>query len=133
MSHYNDDDDLFGDEKLRTTSSSSVPRTHSTVVDDEDYFYEKLGGSLYGGLSSAMLPPGGLNVRFADVPLSSFQEYPENDYDIEYPPTAYNRYSKISDMDHEGSQMGVLIMGGPSIMGGRLDGSALMGPPVDGE
>lgn len=132
MSHYNDDDDLFGDEKLRTTSSSSVPRTHSTVVDDEDYFYEKLGGSLYGGLSSAMLPPGGLNVRFADVPLSSFQEYPENDYDIEYPPTAYNRYSKISDMDHEGSQMGVLIMGGPSIMGGRLDGSALMGPPVDG-
>lgn len=103
MSHY-EDDDLFGDEKIRNVSSSSDRRTHSTVVDDDDDFYEKLGGSLYGGLSAQLLPPPArLNVRFAERPLSSFMEYPDPayDFDIEFPKNAYNRHSKLSEFQDQ--------------------------------
>lgn len=102
MSHY-EDDDLFGDEKHRQVSSSTGRKTHSTVVveDDSDDFYEKLGGSLYGGLTAQLLPPQNRhNVRFDDRPVP-LMTYPDNSFDyegLEYPATAYNRYSRISEM-----------------------------------
>lgn len=128
------DDDLFEDDKpiqLNTLPASprppkpvlsfpSIRNLHARSVsnvseqtfshaanpeDDQDNFYEKLGGSLYGGsaysgLNPSMRPadasrPGG--VRFADSRMSTFTEYPDqgSPYGLEYPASAYNRGSPM--------------------------------------
>ncbi|GEQ70435.1 hypothetical protein JCM33374_g4112 [Metschnikowia sp. JCM 33374] len=129
------DDDLFEDEKPKQQHTrnfspkpprpvSAIPtitaahtRSFSSVSektfqksagpeDEEDNFYEKLGGSLYAG--SAISSPrnnavrqvdaqkqGG--VRFNEHRMSTFTEFPESNsaYGLEYPASAYNRSSTV--------------------------------------
>lgn len=89
MSYY--DDDLFGDEKTTHRIASSGSRTFSTVFDDDEDFYEKLGGSLYGGSNPSTARN---NVTFQDprMSLMTILEYPEA---LAYPASAYNRYSPV--------------------------------------
>lgn len=93
------EDDLFGDEK----NQPRIPSTLSdhTVGDDDD-FYEKLGGSLYGGSNSDSTARTN-NIRFKEPDrLNTYYEYPESanmSYTgIEYPQSTYNRYSRLSTM-----------------------------------
>lgn len=97
MSHYQDD--LFDEEKVKERillGSSGHQLSNTAATDDEDDFYEKLGGSLYGGSNSTMGLPA--RVQFPEQPrLSTFSEYPEQSpFGLEYPASAHNRYSRFS-------------------------------------
>ena len=92
------EDDLFGDEKFHHRMPSH--QSENTAADEDD-FYEKLGGSLYGGSSTTNSTAKSHNLRFQEPDrLNTFYEYPEagdmSYSGIEYPPSAYNRYSRIS-------------------------------------
>lgn len=131
MNNY--DDDLFDDEKvpLSPYSRQHYP-SHSRVAsssrtfssgggDDEDEFYEKLGGSLYGESNASTVKQPG--VRFTEsvvgrnslvgsthqlkssvasplmAPRESYRmmQYPSFEYNgPEYPQSTYNRYSLMN-------------------------------------
>lgn len=91
------EDDLFGDEKNHPRVSS---RQSDYTVGDDDDFYEKLGGSLYGGSTSDSTARTN-NIRFKEPErLNTYYEYPESanmSYTgIEYPQSTYNRQSRLS-------------------------------------
>lgn len=84
------DDELF-DEKRHVLGSSGSSHTRASVADEDiDQFYEKLGGSLYGGASSTTLthrPRFSAVMSPPTVPEEPFGD--PHDLGLEYPPTAY--------------------------------------------